>query len=122
MPNVRLQPNRLHLAADVILNKHFLYNFEKKFEKKLKGNCLKENDLKDFSNPNTEDYNAIEETLKGKELKLPDEIFFLDKDGHQRIEIRVKWWEDSSKHNYRTFGVHFDENIPNLPISTDYNF
>ena len=48
--------------------------------------------------------------------------FFLDKDGHQRKEIRVKWWEDSSKHDYRTFGVHFDENIPNLPISTDYNF
>ena len=91
-------------------------------KKKVKGNCLKENDLKDFSNPNTEDYNAIEETLKGKELKLPDEIFFLDKDGHQRKEIRVKWWEDSSKHDYRTFGVHFDENIPNLPISTDYNF
>ena len=37
-------------------------------------------------------------------------------------EIRVKWWEDSSKQNYRTFGVHFDENIPTLPISTDFYF
>jgi hypothetical protein len=44
--------------------------------------------LKDFSNPNTEDYNAIEETLKGKELKLPDEIFFLEKTGikEKRLE------------------------------------
>ena len=48
-------------------------------KKRLKGNRLKENDLKDFSNPNTEEYNAIEETLKGKELKLPDEIFFIDR-------------------------------------------
>ena len=75
-----------------MVQKAFLYFLKRKFQsgscllgsreyqlsekKKLKGNCLKENDLKDFSNPNTEDYNAIEETLKGKELKLPDEIFF----------------------------------------------
>ena len=38
----------------------------------------------------------VEETLKGKELKLQMK-YFLDKDGHQRKEIRVKWLEDSIK-------------------------
>ena len=91
-------------------------------KEKLKGKSITDNDLNKFTNPNTGEYKTIEETLKGKELELPNEIFFLDKDGHQRKEIRVKWWEDPSKHNYRTYGVHFDENIPVIPISKNFNF
>ena len=89
---------------------------------KLNEKSISENDLKDFASPNTQEYRSIEETLKGKELWLPNNIYFFDKDGHQRSEIRVKWWEDPSRHNYRTYGVHFDENIPEVPISKNFKF
>jgi hypothetical protein len=44
-------------------------------------------------------YQAIETLLKGKEIKLPDNKFFYDKDGHRRHEIRVRWW--AGDQNYR---------------------
>jgi Calcineurin-like phosphoesterase len=37
-------------------------------------------------------YWAVEETLKGKEEKLPNGVIFRDKDGNERTEARVKWW------------------------------
>jgi hypothetical protein len=39
-------------------------------------------------------YTAIEETLKGKESSLPDGYGFVDKDGNERSECRVRWWRD----------------------------
>ena len=42
-------------------------------------------------------YNIVEETLKGKEIKLPNGISFTDKDGAVRNECRVKWWSEKSK-------------------------
>ncbi len=47
-------------------------------------------------------YNIIEETLKGKEAKLPCGKFFTDKDGTIRTECRVKWW--SNKKEREKFG------------------
>ncbi|MDX1472473.1 MAG: metallophosphoesterase, partial [Flavobacteriaceae bacterium] len=40
---------------------------------------------------------AVEQTLKGIEIKMPSGLSFKDKDGTIRNEIRVKWWEDPSK-------------------------
>jgi predicted MPP superfamily phosphohydrolase len=34
---------------------------------------------------------AIEETLKGKELNIPEEYVWMDKDGHARTTNRIKW-------------------------------
>ena len=45
-------------------------------KEKLKGKSITDNDLNKFTNPNTGEYKTIEETLKGKELELPNEIFF----------------------------------------------
>jgi hypothetical protein len=38
-------------------------------------------------------YAAIETLLKGEEVSLPEGSSFLDKDGHQRHEIRTQWWD-----------------------------
>jgi hypothetical protein len=37
-------------------------------------------------------YWAVEESLKGKEHRLPEGVIFHDKDGNPRTEARVKWW------------------------------
>ncbi len=42
----------------------------------------------------------IEETLKGKELNIPEEFVWYDKDGHARTANRIKWWVQNSGANY----------------------
>jgi hypothetical protein len=37
-------------------------------------------------------YSALETLLKGKEVQLPEGVYFFDKDGTRRHEIRVRWW------------------------------
>lgn len=55
---------------------------------------------------------AIEQTLKGKELKMPKDLTFVDKDETIRTEIRIKWWEDPSLLTYKSISV---EPISALP-------
>jgi len=59
---------------------------------------------------------AVEQTLKGKEIEMPDGLFFLDKDGTQRTEIRIKWWKDPTKMTYKSFSVVPLEVLPDLPV------
>ncbi len=59
---------------------------------------------------------AIEQTLKGKEMKMPEGLSFPDKDNTTRTEIRIKWWEDPSKMTYRSISVEPLEVLPEHPI------
>jgi hypothetical protein len=59
---------------------------------------------------------AIDQTLKGKEMKMPDGLFFLDKDGTQRTKVRIKWWEDPSVMTYKAISVEPIENLIEQPI------
>ena len=38
-------------------------------------------------------FEFVETALKGPELHLPDGFFFVDKGGHERREVRRKWWD-----------------------------
>ena len=69
------------------------------------GNTLKMDLLESSTKKGTPLYQAIEDTLKGKELKLTN-ASFLDKDGHERKEIRVKWWENPSGKTYNDYAVN----------------
>lgn len=51
-------------------------------------------------------YVAINETLKGKEERLPSNGFFQDKSGSLRYNSRVKWWLDPAKCTYGEY--YFD--------------
>jgi hypothetical protein len=46
---------------------------------------------------------VIEDVLKGKEVDIPAEYAWKDKDGHHRTENRYKWWLSSAEVNYGTF-------------------
>ncbi len=46
---------------------------------------------------------VIEETLKGKELNIPEEFVWYDKDGHARTANRIKWWVEKSGSRYGDF-------------------
>lgn len=53
-------------------------------------------------------YNAVEAVCKGLEVKLPEGDSFLDKDGNERTEIRVKWWENPKGKTYKQMSVISD--------------
>jgi hypothetical protein len=40
----------------------------------------------------TLEYTAVELVLKGPELKLPDGVSFFDKEGKERSDVRLRWW------------------------------
>lgn len=46
------------------------------------------------SRKGTAEYEALETLLKGEEVALPAGLSFLDKDGHERHEVRTRWWLD----------------------------
>ncbi|RKS53763.1 calcineurin-like phosphoesterase family protein [Gillisia mitskevichiae] len=59
---------------------------------------------------------AIEQTLKGKEMQMPKGLCFKDKDNNNRTEFRIKWWEDPSKMTYKSISVLPLEILPEHPI------
>ncbi len=61
-------------------------------------------------------YTAIEDTLKGKELRLPAGIAFNDKDGHARHDLRIKWWVDPIGATYHELGFPAQDEVPDHPV------
>lgn len=55
-------------------------------------NCLNDNLIYQANIKGTDIHKAIEVICKGPELNLPDNKFFIDKDGKKRNEVRIKWW------------------------------
>lgn len=61
-------------------------------------------------------YEAIEVTLKGKELRMPLGLYFTDKDGHRRSELRIKWWLSPESLTYRQYSVEAYETLTDAPV------
>ncbi len=61
-------------------------------------------------------YQIVDETLKGKEIKMPEGLSFFDKDGTQRSEIRIKWWEDPANATYKQMSVLPLEQLPERAV------
>ena len=83
---------------------------------KLVNNRLSDELIYESVKKGTELNEAIEQTLKGKEIKLPVGLSFKDKDGTERNEIRIKWWEDPAKMTYKDISVEPLENLPETKI------
>lgn len=50
-------------------------------------------------------FNAVEVVLKGKEVRLPEGVSFLDKDEHRRHHTRVRWFESPEGQTYRSYAL-----------------
>lgn len=61
--------------------------------------------------------NAIENVLKGPELRLPAGHSIVDKAGHRRDSARIKWYEDGTGRTYRQHHLGSDE-VPDVEIAT----
>lgn len=83
---------------------------------KLKNDRLTDALIHESVKEDSELYEAIEQTLKGKEMKMPDGLSFMDKDGTRRTEMRIKWWEDPKKMTYKSISIEPHETLTDLPI------
>jgi hypothetical protein len=69
----------------------------KRITAKYGGAALTEELLHLGSTQGTKEFTDVETLLKGKELPLPEGVVFHDKDGIERRDIRVKWWDKTAK-------------------------
>jgi hypothetical protein len=46
-----------------------------------------------MATPGDDLMDAVEVVLKGAEIRLPEGVFLVDKDGHRREHARLKWWQ-----------------------------
>ena len=79
---------------------------------------IKDKQIADASCESHPLFNIVEETLKGKEMKMPVGLSFFDKDGTERTEIRTKWWENPETSTYKQISVLPLDQLPDLPIDT----
>ncbi len=87
-------------------------------------NCLKNQHYAQACEENNLLYEAIEVLLKGKELNLPDNAYFTDKDGTDRHQVRVKWWQNALT-TYKEAAVvsaSGRDRLPDLVIPEDKRF
>jgi Calcineurin-like phosphoesterase len=59
-------------------------------------------------------HNAVEILLKGLEIALPAGVSFFDKDGHERRNTRIRWWDDAAT-TYKTAALVDPETTALLP-------
>ena len=82
----------------------------------LKDDKLNETTLHHSVLKGTDMYRTIDETLKGKEVRMPEGLSFFDKDATERNEIRIKWWQDPKQSSYREMSVIPLESLPEEPF------
>ncbi|MFM8496907.1 MAG: metallophosphoesterase [Planctomycetia bacterium] len=64
-------------------------------------------------------FEPVEAILKGKEVRLPPGATFRDKDGHERLATRVKWYEPPHGHTYRTYAMASEPIDADDPLPAD---
>ena len=74
--------------------------------------------LERASRHGTPEYAAVETLLKGKEVRLPAGLAFRDKGGHERHEVRIKWWEQGG--TFRSLALGPETGIPDDPIGAEH--
>lgn len=86
--------------------------------KNLTGPITKEILLK-AHNRQDEAWKVFEEVLKGKEIKLPDGHYFIDKDGNKRTECRTRWWLNSRGLKFEQFLFHAPITVMEIEVPPD---
>jgi hypothetical protein len=67
---------------------------------------------------------AVEILLKGPEQRLPPGIHFFDKDGHERREVRLRWWNrDATTFRKAALGLDGREDeLPDTELPRDFRY
>ena len=88
----------------------------RKLHKALGGAVLPESLLPEAAEKGTDLYHWVEVTCKGREADLPEGYNFHDKDGHERREIRIKWWQNPEGQSFQDMSVIPGLGLDHLPF------
>ncbi|WP_076863822.1 metallophosphoesterase [Bradyrhizobium mercantei] len=86
--------------------------------------CLTETGIMESYSYGTAPNAAIEILLKGPEQRLPEGIHFLDKDGHKREEVRLRWWDEAAT-TFRGAALSMDgreDELPDSALPRDFRY
>lgn len=63
---------------------------------------------------------AVEGLTKGLEISLPDGYAFFDKDGHERSNVRIRWWDEagSSYQDLALMPEKLRTTLPDIAVPT----
>jgi hypothetical protein len=86
------------------------------------GSLLTESLLINSHQKNSLEYLIVNDILKGKELNIPNEHTWYDKDGHARTSNRIKWWADFSTNSFGSLLFNCPEDLVNKLIPSDVLF
>jgi hypothetical protein len=86
--------------------------------------CLTEAGLRESYRHGSDAHAAVEILLKGPEQSLPAGIHFLDKDGHERKEVRLRWWnQDATTFRKAALGLDGREDeLPDTELPRDFRY
>ena len=104
LPNIRI----VHASWDFKMIEYL--------RKILPNNIMTDEFLESAVMDDTLQFLAIENVLKGKEIALPENIFYTDKDGHKRKKIRIRWWEKHKDYSYKKLIVNEPADIPDIQV------
>jgi len=67
----------------------------------------------------TKEFEAIEILLKGKEIKLPKNVIYIDNDDIRRKSVRIQWWKKFHNETYRSIAVNYSTTVPNVLVEDE---
>ncbi len=77
-------------------------------------NCLTEDGLREAHRRGSTAHSAAEVLMKGPEQRLPPGMSFLDKGGHKRQDVRLRWWDPRAT-TFRHAAIGLDDRLEDLP-------
>jgi hypothetical protein len=55
--------------------------------------------------------------VKGPEIELPEGKSFVDKDGHERFNTRVRWYANPAELTLQSYSIGAGDVLPDEPVS-----
>jgi hypothetical protein len=87
-------------------------------------NCFTEAGLWEALKRGSQAYVAAEILLKGPEERLPRGMSFVEKSGHKRHEVRLRWWDPDAT-TFKEAAIGIDdrlEELPDVKITTNFQY
>jgi hypothetical protein len=87
-------------------------------------NCFTDHGFQEAHRRGSEAFVAADILLKGPEQTLPSGMSFLDKGGHKRQEVRLRWWDPHAT-TFKQAAIGLDDSLEELPdvkLPTDFRY
>lgn len=75
--------------------------------------------LVEASDLSTELFQAIDDVLKGKDIPLPEGMYYLDKEGHPRKKMRIKWYRAPAQETYQSYAFSDGVGLPDSVVPNE---